>query len=371
MDDIGWLGDRMRKLQSALQRIERGCAPGNAQSTRRSKSAASASCQVEFGEDEEPAAVAIARRCSSFRPENELAWRRTESPHDKHDGSSIHPRELARRAGGLFQAARSGHPVPRLCSRIAARVVGLDAGGVDAPVRRRPRHHRAVHAGRHAIHAEIPVGAGRRRARRAAALRVARPAARLAGAVATPADGGDRVPRLLQSRGVAVAGCVRRDPGRHGVRDAGHRDRRVPGREPRTVRTSRRHGVLRRHLPHRHGGVGRRCALHRRWLRAAGLRPADGVDLRLSGDGRVCLGRHRHRDLRDRTAQRRHRRACRRQSVEARVRGGGCRVQGFPLPRHGRRDPRLRRVLQALRCVRRRDDHGVRDRSRLFTHRLR
>ncbi len=114
-------------------------------------------------------------------------------------------------------------------------LVRLDAGGLDAPVRRRSRHHRPVHAGRHALHAEVPLGAGGRRARRAAALHAARPAARLAGAVAAPADGGDRIPRLLQSRGVAVAGRVRRAPGRHGVGDAGHRDRRVPGREPRTL----------------------------------------------------------------------------------------------------------------------------------------
>ena len=96
--------------------------------------------------------------------------------------------------------------VPRLLVRAAAGAVGRDALGVDARIRRRSRHHRPVRAGRHALHREIPVGAAHRRARRAAAVALARPPPRLAGVHANPADGGDRVPRLVQSGGGARPG---------------------------------------------------------------------------------------------------------------------------------------------------------------------
>ena len=75
------------------------------------------------------------------------------------------------------QAARADRAVPRLLVRAAAGAVGRDAAGVDARIRRRSRHHRAVRAGRHALHREIPVGAARRRARRAAAVRAGSAAA--------------------------------------------------------------------------------------------------------------------------------------------------------------------------------------------------
>ena len=61
--------------------------------------------------------------------------------------------------------------------------------------RRRPAHHRPVRARRHALHDQVPVGAGRGRTRRADAVASARPAARLAGALAAPADRRDRSPR--------------------------------------------------------------------------------------------------------------------------------------------------------------------------------
>ena len=106
---------------------------------------------------------------------------------------------LPRRAGGLPQAARADRAVPRLLVRPAAGAVGRDAAGVDARIRRRSRHHRAVRAGRHALHREIPLGAADRRARRAAAVALARPPPRLAGVHANAADRGDRVPRLDRS----------------------------------------------------------------------------------------------------------------------------------------------------------------------------
>ena len=50
--------------------------------------------------------------------------------------------------------------------------------------------------------------------------------------------------------------------------DAGHRDRRVPGRKPAGKRAGRRHGVLRRGLSHRHAGLDRRRAVSGQRLRA-------------------------------------------------------------------------------------------------------
>ena len=67
--------------------------------------------------------------------------------------------------------------------------------------RRRPRHHRAVRAGRHALHASS--SCGRRWSTRSTSpvlSRAARPPPRLAGVLAASADRGDRVPRLLRSR---------------------------------------------------------------------------------------------------------------------------------------------------------------------------
>ena len=113
---------------------------------------------------------------------------------------------LSRRAGGLFQAARADRDVPRLLVRAAAGAVGRHAAGVDARIRRRSRHHRPVRPGRHALHREIPVGAADRRARRAGAVASARPPPRLAGVHADPADGSDRIPRLMQSGRRAGAG---------------------------------------------------------------------------------------------------------------------------------------------------------------------
>jgi hypothetical protein len=68
---------------------------------------------------------------------------------------------------------------------------------------------------------------------------------------------GDRVSRAVRSRGGALARCGRRAPGRHRLGDPGHRDRRLPRREPRRKRAGRRHGVLCRSLSHRHAGLDR------------------------------------------------------------------------------------------------------------------
>ncbi len=58
MDDIGRLRRPDAQTAIALQRIERGCAPGMISTRERSKSAATASA-VEFGDDGEPEAVPI------------------------------------------------------------------------------------------------------------------------------------------------------------------------------------------------------------------------------------------------------------------------------------------------------------------------
>ena len=184
------------------------------------------------------------------------------------------PARLARGAHGLSQAARADRAVPRLLGGPAAGAVRLDAAGVDARIRRRSRHHRAVRAGRHALHGEIPLGAAGRCARRAGAVALARPPPRLAGVLADPADGGDRVSRPLRSGGGAVAGRGRRAAGRRRLGDPGHRDRRLPRRKPRRERAGRRHGVLCRGLPHRHAGLDRRRAVPGQRLRGPGASAA-------------------------------------------------------------------------------------------------
>src|SRR6185312_2386020 len=84
-----------------------------------------------------------------------------------HDHTGIHlltrknsPRpHLAREPRRLPAAARADRAVAWLLLRPAARAVRYDAGGVDARVRRRSHHHRAVRTGGNALHAEIHLGA--------------------------------------------------------------------------------------------------------------------------------------------------------------------------------------------------------------------
>ena len=78
------------------------------------------------------------------------------------------------------------------------------------------------------------------------------------------ADRGDRAARRCATRRARPAA------GRFAAllvadrfRDAGHRHRRVPRREPAGERAGRRHGVLCRRLPHRHAGLDRRRAVSR------------------------------------------------------------------------------------------------------------
>ncbi len=100
------------------------------------------------------------------------------------------------------------------------------------------------------------------------------------------------------ARGVGAAA------GRRRVGDAGHRDRRIPGREPRTQRAGRRHGVLCRGLSHRHAGLDRGRALRRQRLRARSASARTRVVARLCGDGRDGRDRHGHHAARHRAAQR-------------------------------------------------------------------
>ena len=192
--------------------------------------------------------------------------------------------------------------------------------------------------------------------------------------VATAADRGDRVPRLLQSGGGARPCRARRAPGRDRVGDAGHRDRRLPHRHARRERTGRRHGVLCRGLSHRHAGLDRRRALRRDRLRERPrLRQAGRLDVRLSGDGAAGRDRHRHDiacDQSGKTRRRQDRRPGGR-TPRARVESGARRVLRIPDAR--RRDPRsrFRHSLQILRRLCRHDDDAVRHRSRLQPHGLR
>ena len=163
--------------------------------------------------------------------------------------------------GGLSPAARADRAAARLFLRAAAGAVGIDAAGVDARVRRRSRHHRAVRAGRHALHAEISLGAAGRCAACAALHARVRPQARLAGVLATAADRRDPAAGADRSGALAAVRGARRAVGRDDVGDPGHRGRCVPRRKPARERAGRRHGVLCRGLPDRHADLDRRRAV--------------------------------------------------------------------------------------------------------------
>ena len=128
------------------------------------------------------------------------------------------PRLLARGPGRLSAAARADRAAARLFLRAAAGAVGLDAAGVDARIRRRSRHHRAVCAGRHALHAEIPVGAAGRCAACAVLHARVRPPARLAGVLATAADRRDPAAGADRPGALAAVRRARRAAGRDDVR---------------------------------------------------------------------------------------------------------------------------------------------------------
>ena len=170
---------------------------------------------------------------------------------------------LARRPCRLHATAGPDRAVARFFVRAAAGAVGIDAFGVDARVRRRSRHHRAVCAGRHALHAEIPVGAAGRCAACAAVYAGVRPPARLAGVFATAADRRDPAAGADRSGALAAVRGAGRAAGRNHVLDAGYRGRCVSCREPAGERTGRRHGVLCGGLSHRHADLDRGRAVHR------------------------------------------------------------------------------------------------------------
>ena len=248
---------------------------------------------------------------------------------------------LARGARGLSQAARADRAVPRLLRRAAAGAVRLDAAGLDARGRRRSRHHRPVRAGRHALHDQVPLGAGGRCARRAGAVAPARTPPRLAGALATPADRRRSCCSALRSGASPLAGRVRRAAGRRRLRDAGHRDRRLPRREPRRERAGRRHGVLCRGLPHRHAGLDRGRAVRRQRLRGVRLRQERRLDAGYVVMAALVADRHGDHADRDRAGTVGDGRPSAahagenplKRVVEPRPR----RVLGFPHPRDGDR----------------------------------
>ena len=194
-----------------------------------------------------------------------LSWPNLLTPFHEPTGSQPSPTRhlLARQPRGLSTAARADRAAARLFLRAAAGAVGIDAFGVDARIRRRSRHHRAVRAGRHALHAEIPVGAAGRCAACAAVHACVRPPPRLAAVFATAADRRDPAAGADRPGALAAVRRAWRAAGRDHVVDAGHRGRCVQGREPAGERTGRRHGVLCRGLSHRHAGLDRGRAVHR------------------------------------------------------------------------------------------------------------
>ena len=231
------------------------------------------------------------------------------------------PRLLARRLGRVPAAARLDRAAARLFLRLAAGAVGIDAAGVDARSRRRPRHHRAVCAGRHALHAEISVGAAGRRAACAVLHARLRPPPRLAGVFATAADRRDPAIGADRPGAFAAVRGARGAAGRDDVVDPGHRGRCVPRREPARERAGRRHGLLCRGLPDRHAGLDRRRAVPGDRIRIHRHRAHFGVDVGLCGDGRDGADRHGHGACRHRARAIRSRRASnpRRERILARA----------------------------------------------------
>ena len=197
----------------------------------------------------------------------------------------LHPKSVppppGARPGRLSAAARADRADARLFLRAAAGAVGLDAAGVDARIRRRSRHHRAVCAGRHALHAEIPVGAAGRCAACAVLHPRVRPPPRLAGVFAAAVDRRDPAAGADGSGALAAVRRARRAAGRDHVVDPGHRGRCVPRREPARERTGRRHGVLCRGLSDRHADLDRRRAVHRQRFESTGIGRARGLDVGL------------------------------------------------------------------------------------------
>ena len=278
------------------------------------------------------------------------------------------PRLLARQPCRLSAAARADRAAARLFLRPAAGAVGIDAAGVDARVRRRSRHHRTVRAGRHALHAEIPVGAAGRCAACAVVHAGLRPPPRLAGVLAIAADRRDPAAGVDRPGALAVVRRARRAAGRRDVLDAGHRGRCLPRREPARKRAGRRHGVLCRGLSHRHAGLDRGRAVHRQRLRKHRHRADVGLDVGLCRDGGAGADRHRHGARRDRarTIGARGSRDADGDGIRARAPCGGRRVLRIPDPAQRVGGARLRGAVQIHRRVFRHHDRAVRDRSRLF-----
>ena len=117
--------------------------------------------------------------------------------------------------------------------------------------------------------------------------RAARPPARLAGVLAAAADRRDRVsgasairrasPWLVALGALLVATAS-------ATQDIV--DRCLPRRKPGRERAGRRHGLLRRGLPHRHAGLDRGRAVPGQRLRRARLRQARGLDARATSSWR-------------------------------------------------------------------------------------
>ena len=228
--------------------------------------------------------------------------------------------------GCVPAASRADRAAARLFLRPAAGAVGIDAAGVDARIRRRSRHHRAVRAGRHALHPEISLGAAGRCAACAVVHARLRPPARLAGVLTTVADRRDPAAGADRPRALAAVRGARCAAGGGDVGDPGHRGRCLPRREPARERAGRRHGLLCRGLPDRHAGLDRRRAVPGERVRRRRHRALFGVDVGLCCDGSAGADRHRHR-------------AGRHRARTIRARGG--------------RDPRRGRVSRVMHAARR------------------
>ena len=180
MKDVRLLGDRVKKLQKHFGQANEDIGRSSSRRTRsRSAPAGSRSWNSTVTTHRPPMSIpAPVRKVQarlSFDLGRELA--RTAADPRANSGMTAAADDESR-PQPAWREAFAVYLKPRVLIVLflgfsagpAARAVRLDAGGVDARGRRRSRHHRPVHAGRHALHHQVPVGAGGRCARRAGAV---------------------------------------------------------------------------------------------------------------------------------------------------------------------------------------------------------
>ena len=241
---------------------------------------------------------------------------------------------------------------------------------------RRSQDHRLLHARRHALHDQVPVGAGRRCARRAGAVAAARPPARLAGVLAASADGGDRVswpsaippssPWLVAFGALLVATASATQDIVIDAFRVESLDENEQAAGMASYVAAYRIGMLASTagalflVSGFEGSVSARTPPGRRGYIGMAALVAIGIVTTLVAT----------EPEKSAAAAAEHAAHARRKSAPARRGRRLRRVRRIPHPRRGDRRARFRGALQILRRVRRRHDRAVRHRHRLLPQRL-